>query len=154
MTALPMQELARIGLPASIIAMRRSRHEAFAMTGLHSSMRFAALAASLALAAGAAPAAQPISLGASVQLTGPLANTGRYYKDAYEFAIDRINAAGGVKVGGEQRKLALTLLDNQSDVNLSVRQYVQLLSQDKVDLLLGPFASTFVLADSAISEKN
>ncbi|MBU6504173.1 MAG: amino acid ABC transporter substrate-binding protein, partial [Betaproteobacteria bacterium] len=30
----------------------------------------------------------------------------------------------------------------------------QLLSEDKVDLLLGPFASNFVLADSAISEKN
>lgn len=98
--------------------------------------------------------AQPITLGASVQVTGPVANTGRYYKDAYEFAIDRINAAGGVKVGGTERKLALKLLDNQSDVNLSVRQYVQLLSQDKVDLLLGPFASNFVLADSAISEKN
>ncbi len=98
--------------------------------------------------------AQPITLGASVQVTGPVANTGRYYKDAYEFAIDRINAAGGVKVAGAERKLALKLLDNQSDVNLSVRQYVQLLSQDKVDLLLGPFASNFVLADSAISEKN
>ncbi|MDE2342251.1 MAG: amino acid ABC transporter substrate-binding protein [Betaproteobacteria bacterium] len=98
-------------------------------------------------------AESPITLGASVQLTGPVANTGRYYKDAYEFAIDRINAAGGVKIGGISRKLALKLLDNQSDVNLSVRQYVQLLSEDKVDLLLGPFASNFVLADSAISEK-
>ena len=124
------------------------------MTGFLSSMRLAAVAAGLALAAGAAVAAQPIMLGASVQLTGPLANTGRYYKDAYQFAIDRINAAGGVKVGSTQRPLALKLLDNQSDVNLSVRQYVQLLSQDKVDLLLGPFASNFVLADSAISEKN
>jgi len=125
------------------------------MNRLLSSLRLAAVAASVAVASGAAPAAPTtISLGASVQLTGSLANTGRYYKDAYQFAIDRINAAGGVKVAGTQRKLALTVLDNQSDVNLSVRQYVQLLSQDKVDLLLGPFASNFVLADSAISEKN
>ncbi len=98
--------------------------------------------------------AQTITLGASVQVTGPVSNTGRYYKDAYEFAIERINAAGGVKVGDKQEKLALKLLDNQSDVNLSVRQYVQLLSQDHVNLLLGPFASNFVLADSAIAEKN
>ena len=125
------------------------------MNRLLSSLRLAAVAASLAVASGAAPAAPTtISLGASVQLTGSLANTGRYYTDAYQFAIDRINAAGGVKVAGTQRKLALTVLDNQSDVNLSVRQYVQLLSQDKVELLLGPFASNFVLADSAISEKN
>jgi branched-chain amino acid transport system substrate-binding protein len=110
------------------------------------------LAASLALSA--APAfAEDIVLGASVQLTGPVANTGRYYKDAYEFAIDKINAAGGIKVGDAKVKLALKLYDNQSDVNLSVRQYTQLVTQDKVNLLLGPFASNFALADSAVSEK-
>ncbi|MBV1697753.1 MAG: amino acid ABC transporter substrate-binding protein [Hyphomicrobiales bacterium] len=102
---------------------------------------------------GAPAFAQDIVLGASVQLTGPVANTGRYYKDAYEFAIDKINAAGGVKVGNVKHKLALKLYDNQSDVNLSVRQYTQLISQDKVNLLLGPFASNFALADSAVSEK-
>jgi branched-chain amino acid transport system substrate-binding protein len=97
--------------------------------------------------------AEDLVLGTSVQLTGPVANTGRYYKDAYEFTIDKINEAGGVKVGDKQYKLVLKLYDNQSDVNLSVRQYTQLISQDKVNLLLGPFASNFALADSAISEK-
>ncbi len=97
--------------------------------------------------------ADDIVLGASVQLTGPVANTGRYYRDAYQLAVDRINASGGVKVGSQERKLALKLYDNQSDVNLSVRQYTQLVSQDKVALLLGPFASNFALADSAVSEK-
>lgn len=97
--------------------------------------------------------AQDIVLGASVQLTGPVANTGRYYRDAYQLAVDKINAAGGVKIGGQSRKLALKIYDNQSDVNLSVRQYTQLVSQDKVNLLLGPFASNFALADSAVSEK-
>ncbi len=114
--------------------------------------------ASLLLAAGLLAAgpvmAQTVTFGASTQLTGPVANTGRYYKDAYEFAVDRINAQGGVKVGSKQEKLAVRILDNQSDVNLSVRQYVQLLSQDKVDFLLGGFASNFILADSSIAEKN
>jgi branched-chain amino acid transport system substrate-binding protein len=111
----------------------------------------------LCLAIGALMAAPlyaaPIELGASVQLTGSLANTGRYYRDAYQFAVDKINSAGGVKVGGAHEKLSLKILDNQSDVNLSVRQYVQLVTQDKVNFLLGPFASDFALADSAISEK-
>ena len=97
--------------------------------------------------------AAPIEFGASVQLTGQFANTGRYYGDAYRFAVDKINAAGGVKVGKNREKLSFKILDNQSDVNLSVRQYVQLVSQDKVNFLLGPFASDFALADSAISEK-
>ena len=85
------------------------------------------LAASLYGAYGAVtPAqAQELLLGASVQVTGPVANTGRYYRDAYEFAIDKINAAGGVKVAGVAHRLALKLYDNQSDVSLSVRQYTQ-----------------------------
>jgi branched-chain amino acid transport system substrate-binding protein len=100
-----------------------------------------------------AVAAEDIVLGASVQLTGPVANTGRYYRDSYQFAIDKINAAGGVKIAGQSHKLVLKLYDNQSDVNLSMRQYTQLVTEDKVNLLLGPFASNFALADSAISEK-
>ncbi|MDB5818595.1 MAG: putative branched-chain amino acid transporter substrate-binding protein [Rhizobacter sp.] len=116
---------------------------------------FAAAAFMACAAAGfAVPAsAQDVVLGASVQLTGPVANTGRYYRDAYQLTIDKINAAGGARIAGQPHKLALKLYDNQSDVNLSVRQYTQLVSQDKVNLLLGPFASNFALADSAVSEK-
>ncbi len=113
-------------------------------------------ALSIALGAGLPlrdASAEDIVLGASVQLTGPVANTGRYYRDAYQIAVDKINAAGGVKAGGKTYKLALKVYDNQSDVNLSVRQYTQLVTQDKVNLLLGPFASNFALADSAVSEK-
>ncbi|AKJ70322.2 amino acid ABC transporter substrate-binding protein [Pandoraea thiooxydans] len=110
------------------------------------------IAAALALS-GTAMAQDTITLGASVQETGPLANTGRYYRDGYNFAIDKINEKGGVTVNGKHYKLALKILDNQSDTNLSVRQYVQLLTQDKVNFLLGPFASDFALADSSVAEK-
>jgi len=110
------------------------------------------LALALALGSSGANAAD-IVLGASVQLTGSSANTGRYYQDAYKLAIDQINAKGGVVVDGKPHTLALKLYDNQSDVNLSVRQYTQLVTQDKANFLLGPFASNFALADSAVSEK-
>jgi branched-chain amino acid transport system substrate-binding protein len=112
------------------------------------------LLALLAAAVLATPAvAQVVTLGASVQESGPLANTGRYYRDGYEFAVQRINDKGGIDVGGKHYKIELKILDNQSDVNLSVRQYVQLLTRDKVNLLLGPFASDFALADSSVAEK-
>ncbi|MBS0598141.1 MAG: amino acid ABC transporter substrate-binding protein, partial [Proteobacteria bacterium] len=119
----------------------------------HSFLLSSLFAAVLAAAPAASAWAQDIVLGASVQLTGPVANTGRYYRDAYQMAIDKINAEGGVKVDGKAHKLALKLYDNQSDVNLSVRQYTQLVTQDKVNLLLGGFASNFQLADSVVSEK-
>ncbi|MGB8277858.1 MAG: amino acid ABC transporter substrate-binding protein [Methylovirgula sp.] len=112
-----------------------------------------AAAAILAASAAAAHADEVIRLGASVQLTGSSANTGRYYRDAYELVIDKINAAGGIKIGGKAYKFVLKILDNQSDVNLSVRQYVQLITSDKVNFLLGPFASNFALSDSSIAEK-
>lgn len=114
----------------------------------------AALAAAILLVSAAAARAEDIvTLGASVQLTGPSANTGRYYRDAYILAVNKINEAGGIKIGGKAYKFALKIFDNQSDVNLSVRQYVQLITSDKVNFLLGPFASNFALSDSSIAEK-
>lgn len=112
-----------------------------------------ATAAALALAAPSAMAQNTIKLGASVQLSGSLANTGRYYRDAYQLAVNTINEKGGVTVDGKKYQLVLDLLDNQSDVNLSVRQTVQLVTSDKVNFLLGPFASNFALDDSSVAEK-
>jgi branched-chain amino acid transport system substrate-binding protein len=94
-----------------------------------------------------------VTLGAAVQLTGAQANTGRYYKDGYQLTIDKINQAGGITVAGKKYTLALKLLDNQSDLNLGVRQYVQLVTADKVNFLLGPFSSNDALNDSSIAEK-
>jgi branched-chain amino acid transport system substrate-binding protein len=113
----------------------------------------AALPALVLTMPAAALAEDVITLGASVQSTGGQANTGRYYADAYQMAVDAINEKGGVKVGDKSYKLALKLYDNQSDVNLSVRQYVQLITSDKVNFLLGPFASNFALDDSSVAEK-
>src|SRR5665213_1857582 len=116
------------------------------------------LAAILATALGggsavAADIPSTITFGSSLQLTGQDANLGRYYRDAYTLTIDRINQAGGIKIGGKSVPITLKLLDNQSDINLSVRQYVGLVAQDKVDFLLGPYASSLTLADSSIAEK-
>jgi len=94
-----------------------------------------------------------ITLGAAVQQTGSQANTGRYYADSYQLAVDTINAKGGIKVGDKTYKLALKLYDNQSDPSLAVRQYTQLLTSDKVNFLLGPFASNYVLDTSSVAEK-
>jgi len=86
------------------------------------------LLAVLSLAVPASVAlAQEITLGASVQLTGPVANTGRYYRDAYEFAIEKINAAGGVKIGGQSRSLL-----REAGTHLSVERRIFVLRFVKV----------------------
>jgi branched-chain amino acid transport system substrate-binding protein len=116
-------------------------------------MRRPMIAILFALVGPAAAQDKQVTLGAAVQVTGPLANTGRYYRDAYQFAVDRINSKGGVSLGGSKARLVLKLYDNQSDVNLGVRQYARLVSQDKVDALLGPFSSNDALDDSSVAEK-
>jgi branched-chain amino acid transport system substrate-binding protein len=94
-----------------------------------------------------------ITLGTAVQLTGKDANTGRYYRDGYQFAIDKINEKGGITVGGKKYLLKLDILDNQSDTNLDVQLYTQLITRDKVDFLLGSYSSAVVLVDTSVAEK-
>jgi branched-chain amino acid transport system substrate-binding protein len=115
---------------------------------------------SLALLGSTVLTAQPaaaqdatITLGTAVQLTGKDANTGRYYRDGYQFAIDKINEKGGITVGGKKYLLKLDLLDNQSDTNLDVQLYTQLITRDKVDFLLGSYSSAVVLVDTSVAEK-
>jgi branched-chain amino acid transport system substrate-binding protein len=94
-----------------------------------------------------------ITLGAAVQLTGSMANPGHYFRDAYQIAVDQINAKGGITVGGTNYKFALKALDSQSDVNLGMRQYVELITREKVDFLLGGYGSNDTLDDSSVAEK-
>lgn len=94
-----------------------------------------------------------ILLGSAVQLTGKDANTGRYYRDAYQLAVDKINAKGGVTIAGKNYTFKLTVLDNQSDTNLGAQLYTQLLTRDKVDFLLGSYSSNDVMVDSTVAEK-
>ena len=103
--------------------------------------------------AAVADSVKAVTLGASMQLTGPDANLARYFRDGYQIAIDRINQQGGIRVGDETYRLALKVLDNQSNINLGMQQYTQLLTRDDVDFLLGPYGSNHTLNESSVAEK-
>jgi len=111
----------------------------------------AALAA--LLVAGVAWAADEIVLGSAISQTGKYAREGKFYVDAYALAVDAVNKAGGVKVGGKAYKLVLKMYDDQSDPNLSVRLFTRLVTSDKVNFLLGPYSSGITIPASAVSEK-
>jgi branched-chain amino acid transport system substrate-binding protein len=100
-----------------------------------------------------AEGAKLVTLGASLQLTGPDANLARYFRDGYQIAVERINEAGGLTIRGETYRLALKILDNQSDTNLAVQHYVELVTRDHVDFLLGPYNSNQTLDTSSVAEK-
>ena len=42
----------------------------------------------------------PIVIGASIPITGPLAGFGAFVKWGYQHAVNQVNAAGGLDIGG------------------------------------------------------
>jgi branched-chain amino acid transport system substrate-binding protein len=101
--------------------------------------------------AGAPPAA--IRLGAAVPLTGRYANGGAQVRAGYQFAVEDINAGGGVQVGSRRVPLELTILDDESDPTKTVSRLEALSAQGTVTFL-GGFGSDLHAAAAAVAEKN
>ncbi len=94
-----------------------------------------------------------ITFGAPVSLTGSTNNEGKYTKDGYDLAVEVINNAGGVKVGDKFYKLAIKYYDDESNPDTSAKLTEKLITEDKVNLLLGPYGSGPTLNATTIAEK-
>jgi branched-chain amino acid transport system substrate-binding protein len=107
------------------------------------------------LATGAAACTEndTVTLGTALQLTGSMAGSARYYRDGYQFAVDRINEQGGLTIGEFKYKLALKIRDSESDSARLLRLQEELITRDRVNFLLGPYSSNDVLAASSLAEK-
>ncbi|HTG09841.1 MAG TPA: ABC transporter substrate-binding protein, partial [Candidatus Eisenbacteria bacterium] len=79
----------------------------------------------------------PIKIGASMSVTGTYAKPGTYQKQGYDVCIDELNAKGGI-LG---RKVELVIYDDQSTPATAVRLYEKLITEDKVDAVMGPYSS-------------
>jgi len=97
--------------------------------------------------------AQTIKVGAVVPLTGRYAAGGAQNKAGYEIAVQQINAAGGVTVGGKKMQLELVMLDDESDPTKTVARLETLASQGVV-AYLGGFGSDLHAAAASIADKN
>ncbi len=77
-----------------------------------------------ALLAGAgAHAQEPIRLGMIEGLSGPFANAGEAVVRNLRIAIDRVNAAGGVRTADGARQLELVTFDSKGNVDESLIQF-------------------------------
>jgi len=103
------------------------------------SIAVAVAAVMLSLMALGAPAraADPIQVGFSMALTGGVAQNGKQLIIALELWRDDINAKGGL-LG---RPVELVYYDDQSNPGNVPGIYTKLITIDKVDLLLGPYAT-------------
>ena len=94
-----------------------------------------------------------VKIGAVLPVTGTESKIGGAYKQATEFAVKEVNDAGGVNVGGKPMKIELTLLDDTSDAAKSAQLVEQLITQQKVDVVIGGYGSHLVEAQSVVPER-
>jgi branched-chain amino acid transport system substrate-binding protein len=102
------------------------------------------------------PAPDYIELGASIPLTGKYGSLGTQVLAGYEYAIEDVNAAGGVYVEEYDATipLRLTHYDDESDPTKAVSKMETLYSEQEVVVYLGGAASDMHAASAAIAEKN
>ena len=102
------------------------------------------------------PAPEAIEIGASIPLTGKYGSLGTQVQAGYKYAVEDINAAGGifVKEYGVKVPLKLTIYDDESDPTKAVSKLESLYSDQKVVAYLGGAASDMHAATAAIAEKN
>jgi branched-chain amino acid transport system substrate-binding protein len=98
----------------------------------------------------AQPSGQPVRIGSTLALTGPLAATGIVHKIVGEIYVEQLNKGGGL-LG---RPVEWVLLDDQSKPDLARTLYERLITVDKVDLLLGPYATGAILSAMAVAERH
>jgi branched-chain amino acid transport system substrate-binding protein len=106
-----------------------------------------------ACAIGNAQAADPVKIGFSLPLTGIFAPAAPSQRNAYELWREQVNAKGGLDVAGTKRMVEFVSYDDQSDPGQAVKIYEKLITQDKVDLLLGPWGTPHHLAVAGVLER-
>jgi branched-chain amino acid transport system substrate-binding protein len=99
----------------------------------------AALLLSLTAATGALAQSGPIKVGVGLALTGAGAPAGKMILASLELWRDDVNAKGGL-LG---RQVELVHYDDQSNPSNVPGVYTKLITVDKVDLLMGPYATNF-----------
>jgi branched-chain amino acid transport system substrate-binding protein len=99
---------------------------------------------------GSTDSSDPIVIGISLPLTGDFSQPGTEAKRGYEIWRDMVNGKDGVL----KRKVELKILDDASNQDTVVADYTKLITQDRVDLLLGTFSSLLNFPASAVAERH
>ncbi len=124
-------------------------------TGLSSLVAAGALAGGIvAGTAGASDhatprAAQPITIGISLSLSGDFSADGQAFQRGYELWANDVNRAGGL-LG---RPVKLDIVSDASSPTQVVTNYQKLISIDHVSLLFGPFSTLLTVPASKIANR-
>jgi branched-chain amino acid transport system substrate-binding protein len=92
----------------------------------------------------------PIRVGVTVSLSGEYAVPGQVELEGIQMWVHDINQRGAL-LG---HRVELVYYDDQSDPATSAKLYERLITQDKIDLLLGPYGSDITMAASTVAEQH
>ena len=95
------------------------------------------------------PAAGEKTFGGAISQTGRYAEPAGRFVNSYKMFADQQNAKGGL-LG---QKMKLIILDDKSDKQTSIKLFEKLITQDKVDLTLGPYSSGITDAVANVLER-
>ena len=112
-----------------------------------------ALLTSLTTWSCAAQAADDVRIGAPLALTGSLADEGKKQALAYDMWLTRVNAAGGIDVDGQKKKVTLVTYDYQSDGKRAQQLAEKLITDDKVHVVMAPFGSGHTKIVAGVAER-
>jgi branched-chain amino acid transport system substrate-binding protein len=122
--------------------------------GMKREMRISILVVLLSVLATAAPwpstAQQPIRIGASIAISGRDQVQGGYVREGYLLCQKHVNEKGGV-LG---RTTEFLIRDDGSDPKAAVGLCEKLITEDKVDAVMGPYGSPMTDAVADVTEKH
>jgi branched-chain amino acid transport system substrate-binding protein len=95
--------------------------------------------------------AEVITIGIVAPLTGASSATGNEMWQSALLAADEINTLGGVNVNGVPMKIRLVQGNTESTPEGGVNAVTKLITEDKVDLIVGGFSSGVTYADSVVA---
>jgi branched-chain amino acid transport system substrate-binding protein len=102
----------------------------------------------------AAPSGRPIVIGGTLPLSGQFSGEASAFQRLADAWAEMVNEAGGLKVGGESRPLRFLIYDDASEQPKAVQLYEKLVTEDKVDMLIGPYSSPMTFASSTVADKH
>ncbi|PHR26095.1 MAG: branched-chain amino acid ABC transporter substrate-binding protein [Desulfotalea sp.] len=104
------------------------------------------------LFAGIGQAADIIKIGLNFPYTGARESAGLASRVGAEMVKDRINAAGGLTVGGKKYTIEYVHADNQSSTQQAVAKSLELITQGRVLAIIGPKDSSRAIPAGGICQ--
>jgi branched-chain amino acid transport system substrate-binding protein len=92
-------------------------------------------------------------IGVITSLSGDLATGGNVTKRGYDLWADEVNKSGGIDIKGKKYPVKLFYGDAQSEPSQGASAAERLATQEKVDMVLGPYSSGVTLAVAPVLEK-